>query len=162
MISKAPWYVLPLAWAWTGTAITGFKHERHHAKTSMLSEDTAWHPVWEEEFETSPFLRKAIIFGYGPFRSWMSIAYWLIWHFDVNKFRPNEHHTAPHITFKTSDEWNAAQAQLNGTVHCDYPRWRIIICHDINVHIPHHISSRIPSYNLRAAHMSIQENWGPV
>jgi fatty acid desaturase len=33
------------------------------------------------------------------------------------------HHTAPHIPFKTSEEWNAAQAQLNGTVHCDYPRW---------------------------------------
>ncbi|WRX32336.1 Fatty acid desaturase domain - like 7 [Theobroma cacao] len=252
MISKAPWYLLPLAWAWTGTAITGFfvighdcahksfsknklledvvgtlaflpliypyepwrfKHDRHHAKTNMLSEDTAWHPVWEEEFETSPFLRKAIIFGYGPFRPWMSIAHWLIWHFDLNKFRPNEvkrvktslacvfafmaigwpliiyktgiigwikfwlmpwlgyhfwmstftmvHHTAPHIPFKSSDEWNAAQAQLNGTVHCDYPRWIEILCHDINVHIPHHVSSRIPSYNLRAAHKSIQENWGP-
>ena len=23
LISKAPWYLLPLAWAWTGTAITG-------------------------------------------------------------------------------------------------------------------------------------------
>lgn len=23
MISKAPWYLLPLAWAWTGTAVTG-------------------------------------------------------------------------------------------------------------------------------------------
>ncbi|KAA3486230.1 omega-6 fatty acid desaturase, chloroplastic-like isoform X1 [Gossypium australe] len=143
MISKAPWYLLPLAWAWTGTAITGFfvighdcahksfsknklledivgtlaflpliypyepwrfKHDRHHAKTNMLSEDTAWHPVWEKEFETSPFLRKAIMFGYGPFRPWMSIAHWygckivgssysglqLIWHFDLNKFRPNE------------------------------------------------------------------------
>nr|DAD45249.1 TPA_asm: hypothetical protein HUJ06_003479 [Nelumbo nucifera] len=33
------------------------------------------------------------------------------------------HHTAPHIPFKSSDEWNAAQAQLNGTVHCNYPHW---------------------------------------
>lgn len=33
------------------------------------------------------------------------------------------HHTAPHIPFKPSEEWNAAQAQLNGTVHCDYPSW---------------------------------------
>jgi len=23
MIAKSPWYLLPLAWAWTGTAITG-------------------------------------------------------------------------------------------------------------------------------------------
>lgn len=37
-----------------------------------------------------------------------------------------------------------------------------ILCHDINVHIPHHVSPRIPSYNLRAAHESLQQNWGKV
>lgn len=250
-IAKSPWYLLPLAWAWTGTAVTGFfvighdcahksfsrnklvedvvgtlafmpliypyepwrfKHDRHHAKTNMLIEDTAWQPVWQKEIESSPFLRKAIIFGYGPIRPWMSIAHWLIWHFDLKKFRPNEvprvkislacvfafmaigwpliilksglagwfkfwfmpwmvyhfwmstftmvHHTAPHIPFKSSEEWNAAQAQLNGTVHCNYPQWIEILCHDINVHVPHHISPRIPSYNLRAAYDSIKQNWG--
>jgi omega-6 fatty acid desaturase (delta-12 desaturase) len=51
-------------------------------------------------------------------------------------------------------------AQLSGTVHCDYPRWVEILCHDINVHIPHHISTAIPSYNLRLAHRSLQQNWG--
>ncbi|KAJ4958479.1 hypothetical protein NE237_025590 [Protea cynaroides] len=251
MIAKAPWYLLPLAWAWTGTAVTGFfvighdcahksfsknklmedivgtlaflpliypyepwrfKHDRHHAKTNMLNEDTAWHPIMREEFDSSPVFRKAIIFGYGPIRAWMSIAHWLVWHFDLKKFRPNEvkrakislacvfafitigwpviiyktglmgwikfwlmpwlgyhfwmstftmvHHTAPHIPFKSPEEWNAAQSQLNGTVHCNYPRWIETLCHDINVHIPHHISPRIPSYNLRAAHQSLQENWG--
>ncbi|KAL0286450.1 UNVERIFIED_CONTAM: Omega-6 fatty acid desaturase, chloroplastic [Sesamum angustifolium] len=251
MIAKAPWYLLPLAWAWTGTGITGFfvighdcahksfsrnklvedivgtlaflpliypyepwryKHDRHHAKTNMLVEDTAWQPINPEEFDSSPVLRKAIIYGYGPVRPWMSIAHWLICHFDLKKFRPNEfnrvkislacvfafmaigwpliiyktgilgwikfwlmpwlgyhfwmstftmvHHTAPHIPFKSSEEWNAAQAQLHGTIHCDYPSWIEVLCHDINVHIPHHISPRIPSYNLRAAHQSLQENWG--
>ncbi|KAH6794397.1 fatty acid desaturase 6 [Perilla frutescens var. hirtella] len=250
MIAKAPWYLLPLSWAWTGTAITGFfvighdcahksfsrnklvedivgtlafmpliypyepwrfKHDRHHAKTNMLEEDTAWLPVNPEDLESS-ILRKALIYAYGPFRPWMSIAHWLRMHFDVKNFRPNEvnrvkislacvfafmaigwplmiyktgimgwikfwlmpwlgyhfwmstftmvHHTAPHIPFKSSDEWNAAKAQLNGTVHCDYPSWIEVLCHDINVHIPHHISPRIPSYNLRAAHKSLQENWG--
>lgn len=251
MIAKAPWFLLPIAWAWTGTAITGFfvighdcahksfsrnklvedivgtlafmpliypyepwrfKHDRHHAKTNMLTGDTAWHPVYKEEFETSTPLGKTIIFGYGPFRTFMSIGHWLIWHFDLKKFRPSEvgrvkislaavfafmaigwpliiykagilgwvkfwlmpwlgyhfwmstftmvHHTAPHIPFKAPNKWNAAQAQLNGTVHCDYPSWIEILCHDINVHIPHHISTRIPSYNLRDAHQSLQENWG--
>lgn len=251
MIAKAPWYLLPLAWAWTGTAVTGFfvighdcahksfsknklledivgtlaflpliypyepwrfHHEKHHAKTNMLVEDNTWQPILREDFEASPLFHKTIIFGYGPFRPWMSIAHWL-YHFDLNKFRPNEvkrvkisiacvfafmaigwpliiyktgimgwikfwlmpwlgyhfwmstftmvHHTAPHIPFKSSDEWKATQAQLNGTVHCDYPRWVEILCHHINIHIPHHISTRIPSYNLREAHKSIQENWGP-
>lgn len=39
------------------------------------------------------------------------------------------HHTAPHIPFKTSDEWDAAQAQLGGTVHCNYPRWYVDLNH---------------------------------
>ncbi|KAL9242486.1 hypothetical protein vseg_016479 [Gypsophila vaccaria] len=251
MIAKAPWYLLPLAWAWTGTAVTGFfvighdcahksfsknklledivgtlafmpliypyepwrfKHDQHHAKTNMLHEDTAWQPIWKENIESSPTLRKALIFGYGPLRPWMSIAHWIVWHFNLKKFRASErkrvmisltavfafmsiawpliiykagiagwikfwlmpwlgyhfwmstftivHHTAPHIPFKNSSEWNAAQAQLNGTVHCDYPRWIEILCHDINVHIPHHISPKIPSYNLRAAQESLNENWG--
>uniref|UniRef100_A0A803LTG4 Fatty acid desaturase domain-containing protein n=1 Tax=Chenopodium quinoa TaxID=63459 RepID=A0A803LTG4_CHEQI len=221
MIAKAPWYLLPLAWAWTGTAITGFfvighdcahksfsknklledivgtlafmpliypyepwrfKHDQHHAKTNMLREDTAWLPIMKEDIEESPALRKALILGYGPLRTWMSVAHWLRFHFDLKKFRKSEvkratisiaavsafmmstftivHHTAPHIPFKDSKEWNAAQAQLNGTVHCDYPRWIEVLCHDINVHIPHHISPKIPSYNLRAANQSLNENWG--
>uniref|UniRef100_A0A7N0UQM6 Fatty acid desaturase domain-containing protein n=1 Tax=Kalanchoe fedtschenkoi TaxID=63787 RepID=A0A7N0UQM6_KALFE len=251
MMAKSPWYLLPLAWAWTGTAVTGFfvighdcahrsfsknnlvqdivgtlsflpmiypyepwrfKHNLHHAKTNMLIEDTAWHPLWKDKFESSPFLRMAMIMGYGPFRLLMSIGHWGFWHFDLTKFKPQEikrsliswasvftfmgfgwpliinkmgmigwvklwlmpwlgyhfwmstftlvHHTAPHIPFRSSEDWNCAQAQINGTVHCNYPKWIEILCHDIGFHIPHHISSRIPSYNLRAAHKSLQDNWG--
>ncbi|KAL5069936.1 hypothetical protein RYX36_020823 [Vicia faba] len=56
----------------------------------MLKEDTAWQPVWKDEFESNPLLRKAIINGYGPFLCWMSIAHWLVVHFDLTRFRPNE------------------------------------------------------------------------
>lgn len=251
LIAKAPWYLLPLAWAWTGTAVTGFfvighdcahksfsknklvedivgtlaflpliypyepwriKHDKHHAKTNMLHEDTAWHPAWREEYEGNKVLEMALTVALGPVRPWMSIAHWLQWHFDLKKFRPTEqsrvkislacvfafmaigwpliiykmgvigwinfwlmpwlgyhfwmstftmvHHTAPHIPFKASDDWNVVQAQLGGTVHCDYPSWIEILCHDINVHIPHHISQKIPSYNLKLAHDSLRKNWG--
>ncbi|KAH9299246.1 hypothetical protein KI387_030928 [Taxus chinensis] len=251
LISKAPWYLLPLAWAFTGTAVTGFfvighdcahksfsknklvedivgtlaflpliypyepwrfKHDKHHAKTNMLHEDTAWHPAWREDYETNKVLGAALTVALGPIRPWMSIAHWLQWHFNLKKFRPVEqnrvkislacvfafiaigwplliykmgmtgwinfwlmpwlgyhfwmstftmvHHTAPHIPFKSSDDWNAVQAQLGGTVHCAYPSWIEILCHDINVHIPHHISQKIPSYNLRLAHDSLRKNWG--
>ena len=47
---------------------------------------------------------------------------WLGYHFWMSTFTV-VHHTAPHIPFKPAGEWNAAQAQLSGTVHCDYPRW---------------------------------------
>ncbi|KAE8676096.1 Omega-6 fatty acid desaturase [Hibiscus syriacus] len=186
MISKASWYLLPLVWAWTGTTVTGVSRSRVQGAVDRsrsrpnvdleLQEDTAWHPVWKEEFEGSPFLRKAIMFSFGPFRPWMSIAHW--------NFRPNEVKRVkmslacvfafmavgwPLIIYKTEImgwikfwimPWLGYHfwAQLTGTVHCDYPHWIEILCLDISVHIPHHVSSRIPSYNLRAAHRSIQEN----
>ena len=33
------------------------------------------------------------------------------------------HHTAPHIAFRPAESWSAAEAQLAGTVHCDFPKW---------------------------------------
>ena len=47
---------------------------------------------------------------------------WLGYHFWMSTFTV-VHHTAAHIPFKAADDWNAAKAQLSGTVHCDYPRW---------------------------------------
>ncbi|MFB2771695.1 fatty acid desaturase [Pelatocladus sp. BLCC-F211] len=84
---------------------------------------------------------------------------WLVFHFWMSTFTL-VHHTAPYIPFVEAANWNAAIAQLSGTVHCDYPRWIEFLCHDINVHVPHHISTAIPSYNLRLAHRSLEENWG--
>jgi len=84
---------------------------------------------------------------------------WFVYHFWMSTFTL-VHHTDPDIQFSHPEEWNQALAQLEGTVHCSYPRWVEILCHDINVHIPHHISTAIPSYNLRKVHASLQENWG--
>ena len=36
------------------------------------------------------------------------------------------------------------------------------LTHDISVHVPHHVNSKIPWYNLRKAHASLQQNWGQV
>lgn len=84
---------------------------------------------------------------------------WMVYHFWMSTFTI-VHHTAPNIAFTPSEQWNEAEAQLFGTVHCDYPRWVEFLCHDINVHIPHHISTAIPSYNLRLAHQSLKQKWG--
>ncbi len=84
---------------------------------------------------------------------------WLVYHFWMSTITI-VHHTLPEIPFTPVEEWSEAQAQLSGTVHCDYPRWVEFLFHDINVHIPHHISTGIPWYNLRKAHQSIKENWG--
>ncbi|VEP18830.1 Delta(12)-fatty-acid desaturase [Hyella patelloides LEGE 07179] len=84
---------------------------------------------------------------------------WIVYHFWISTFTV-VHHTLPDIPFKPEGEWNAAEAQLCGTVHCKYPWWVEFLCHDINVHIPHHLTTGIPWYNLRQAHASLQENWG--
>jgi acyl-lipid omega-6 desaturase (Delta-12 desaturase) len=84
---------------------------------------------------------------------------WMVYHFWMSTFTL-VHHTDAEIPFIAESEWNEAMAQLAGTVHCDYPRWVEVLCHDINVHVPHHISTAIPSYNLRMAHRSLKQTWG--
>ncbi len=84
---------------------------------------------------------------------------WLVYHFWMSTFTI-VHHTAPDIHFAEAEDWHEAKAQLSGTVHCNYPGWVEFLCHDINVHVPHHISTAIPFYNLRQAYSSLQQNWG--
>jgi len=94
---------------------------------------------------------------------WGVVKYWLMpwlgYHFWMSTFTI-VHHTIPEIKFESETDWNAGSAQLAGTVHCTYPRWVEFLCHDINVHVPHHVSTGIPSYNLRKAHANLKENWG--
>jgi omega-6 fatty acid desaturase (delta-12 desaturase) len=84
---------------------------------------------------------------------------WLVYHFWMSTFTL-VHHTAKNIQFQPAETWNEAIAQLSGTVHCNYPRWVEVLCHDINVHVPHHVSVAVPAYNLRLVHQSLRENWG--
>lgn len=94
---------------------------------------------------------------------WGLVKFWLMpwlgYHFWMSTFTL-VHHTDPDIQFSPVEAWDAAKAQLEGTIHCRYPRWVEVLCHDINVHVPHHLSVAIPSYNLRLAHASIEKNWG--
>lgn len=252
-LAIAPWFLLPLAWIFTGTALTGFfvighdcahrsfakrrwvndlvghfmmmpliypfhswriQHNYHHSHTNKLDEDNAWHPITTELFESCGTIKQSALELFLRYKLWWigSIAHCGILHFNWSKFREKDqssvkfsvavvvlfaaiafpiliattgiwgfvkfwllpwlvyhfwmstftlvHHTAPDVPFLAESKWNQAIAQLSGTIHCDYPRWVEIFCHDINVHVPHHISTAIPSYNLRMAYGSIKENWG--
>jgi len=253
MLAVAPWFLLPLAWIFTGTALTGFfvighdcghrsfanrrwvydlvghlimmpliypfhswriKHNYHHTHTNKLDEDNAWHPIRPEVFEGWGKLSQSAFEVFIRNRLWWvgSIGHWAVVHFDWRNFKAKDqssvkfsvavvvafaavtfpiliattgiwgfikfwlapwlvyhfwmstftivHHTAPDVPFQTANKWHEALAQLFGSVHCDYPRWVEILCHDINVHVPHHVSTAIPSYNLRLAYQSIKEHWG--
>jgi omega-6 fatty acid desaturase (delta-12 desaturase) len=101
------------------------------------------------------------IIYYSGMEGWVNfwLIPWLGYHFWMSTFTI-VHHSFPHIPFKAKEEWNEAQAQLGGTVHCDYPLWVEILTHDINWHQPHHITQSIPSYNLWVATESMRKNWG--
>lgn len=251
-IAIAPWYLLPFAWIFTGTALTGcfvvghdcghrsfakrkwvndlvghlfmlpliypfhswrILHNYHHNHTNEMDEDNAWQPIRPETYASLGGVGR---WGYQLLRGrlwWIgSIAHWAGLHFNPGNFEGKDrarvrlsviavvvfgaiafplliattgiwgfvkfwllpwmvfhfwmstftlvHHTAPDIDFQEPDQWDAAKAQLSGTVHCEYPGWVEFLCHHINVHVPHHLSTAIPSYNLRMAHRSLQENWG--
>lgn len=254
LLTISPWFLLPLGWIFTGTALTGFfvighdcghrsfaksrwvndlvghlfmmpliypfhswriKHNHHHTHTNKLDEDNAWHPIRTHVFANWTPRRQFAFERFMRQRLWWvgSIGHWAVVHFDWRKFKTKDqssvklsvavvvlfaaiafplliattgiwgfikfwllpwmvyhfwmstftivHHTAPDVPFNTVDKWNEALAQLFGTIHCDYPHWVEILCHDINVHVPHHISTAIPAYNLRLAYSSIKENWQP-
>ena len=68
------------------------------------------------------------------------------------------HANAQSLVFDRGD-WSAARGQLSSTYNVRFPRiveW--MIC-DINIHIPHHVSIRIPWYNLRAANEALKAGW---
>lgn len=251
-IAKLPWFLLPIAWIFTGTALTGLfvlahdcghrsfakrrwvndlvghiltapliypfhswriLHNHHHLHTNKLLVDNTWNPWLPEAYtESNLFLKGFYRAMRGRFWWIGSIAHWAVLHFDLANFSKRDHgkvklsisvvvifaavlfptlimttgvwgfikfwlmpwlgyhfwmstftlvhHTAPKIPFRLPENWSAAEAQLAGTVHCHYPSWVEFLCHDINVHIPHHVSVAIPSYNLRMAHKSLLQNWG--
>lgn len=94
---------------------------------------------------------------------WALVKFWIMpwlgYHFWMSTFTI-VHHTLPEIEFQEPHVWDAAKAQLFGTVHCEYPAGIEFLCHHINVHIPHHVSVAIPSYNLRAVHNHLKSIWG--
>jgi len=248
----APWYLLPFAWIFTGTALTGFfvlghdcghrsfskrvwlndlvghimfmpllfpfhpwrlKHNHHHSHTNKLGEDNAWYPFTTENYgSVQPYERLVyrairgklwwvgsiihwavlhfnanlypekqrsqvrfsdavviayalvafpLMFAFGGIMGWVNffLMPWLVYHFWMSTFTI-VHHTMPEIPFHYPEQWHAATDQLKGTVHCDYPVWIEWLCHDINWHIPHHVSTAIPFYNLRKATESLDQNWG--
>jgi acyl-lipid omega-6 desaturase (Delta-12 desaturase) len=67
------------------------------------------------------------------------------------------HHTAEDLPWFEADEWTPLAAQL-ATVNCRFPEWISRPHFRIDVHIPHHISTAIPSYHLIAANHALHES----
>lgn len=252
LIYISPWYLLPLAWAFAGTAFTGFfvighdcghlsfarshlvndivgtlaflpmfypfepwriKHNFHHSNTNKLHVDNAWQPFQADYYYNAPVFERFIMrIIKGPFWYLASIGHQIKEHFFLENFTPEQrprvkvsltcvyiaaaiffptmlynvglwglvkywilpfigyhfwmstftmvHHTLPHIPFLPDGKWTDVRARLTLTVHCEYPAWIEYLTHSINVHVPHHVSTGIPSYNLRKAHEALKAKWG--
>jgi omega-6 fatty acid desaturase (delta-12 desaturase) len=51
-----------------------------------------------------------------------------------------------------SDRWNYDQAALKGSSHLSLPKVLQFFTGNIGLHHVHHLSTRIPNYNLQRAH----------
>lgn len=252
LIHLSPWYLLPFAWAFAGTAVTGLfvighdcghrslfpsvlmndivgtltltlisypyhpwriKHNFHHANTNRLHVDNAWQPTNPEMFKDAGLAtRVALNLVKGPLWWIGSIGHLVTEHFDMDSYTSKQqpavrqslyvlaifmltffpamyklvglwgiikfygvpwlgfhfwmstftlvHHTVPHIPFLGEDKWTMRDSRFTFTVHCDYPLWIEYLCHNINVHVPHHLNTTIANYNLKKAHRILKEKWG--
>jgi len=61
--------------------------------------------------------------------------------------------------WQTSDEWSFDDAALQGSSHLDLPPILRFFTGNIGLHHVHHLSARIPNYNLRAAHEAGKLDW---
>ena len=71
------------------------------------------------------------------------------------------HHTSEDIPCLEPANWLPATAQL-GTVNCRLPEWISRLHFRIDIHVPHHVSTAIPSYRLIEANAALLRSaFGP-
>lgn len=70
------------------------------------------------------------------------------------------HHTHPNVFwYDNFEQWKQANTQLTATVHIRFPDWISALLHHIMEHPAHHINSRIPFYNLKAAQRKLEKTY---
>lgn len=73
-------------------------------------EDTAWHPVMQEEVKDWGESPKGKIFKFflgTPLKLWASVGHWALWHFDISKFTDKQRKrvsVTPHCIHVPSEE----------------------------------------------------------
>ena len=55
------------------------------------------------------------------------------------------------------EKWSPMRGQLVSTYDYRFPRWLEFLVLNINIHIPHHVSVRIPWYHLKPAAKALQK-----
>ena len=61
-------------------------------------------------------------------------------------------HQFEDVYWENTDSWSYAEAALQGSSYLKLPKWLQFFTGNIGLHHVHHLSARIPNYNLQRAH----------
>jgi len=84
----------------------------------------------------------------------------LVFQFWLSTFTYFHHRHTSIPGWKYSDDWNKVYGSLLTTAHIDYPAWIEWLTLNINWHLPHHVSSNVPWYNLRKCTFTLTKKYG--
>jgi omega-6 fatty acid desaturase (delta-12 desaturase) len=79
------------------------------------------------------------------FQFWMSLYTFL-------------HHTSEDMSFYPKEDWNQYRGQIKSTTNYKMPRFISALHFHIDIHIPHHLNIKIPSYMLLAAQNDLNKS----
>jgi omega-6 fatty acid desaturase (delta-12 desaturase) len=75
---------------------------------------------------------------------------WLLWNFVIG-WAVHVQHISPALAWHSRRRWRKYAGQVETTANLQMPRWFNFFCHNIFVHVPHHVDPRIPFYHLPEA-----------
>jgi omega-6 fatty acid desaturase (delta-12 desaturase) len=76
-------------------------------------------------------------------------------------FATFQHHTHPRtLWYDDEREWNFFRAQVQGTVHVEFPRWIELMLNNIMEHTAHHVDPKVPLYRLTNAQDALEATFG--
>ena len=71
------------------------------------------------------------------------------------------HHTHPEVPFfDNRPEWSNTIGQLYCSIVVRCSRLSELLIHNIMIHVPHHVDSKIPFYHLKQAYADLQREYG--
>jgi len=76
-------------------------------------------------------------------------------------FATFQHHTHPRVLwYRDEAEWSFFRAQVQSTVHVEFPRWIEVMLNNIMEHTAHHVDTKVPLYRLTNAQDAIEAAFG--
>jgi len=69
------------------------------------------------------------------------------------------HHSSDDIPYLPEKYWTRNASRLLVTTDYAYPRWLLVLTHNISLHTAHHVATAVPFYNLRKAQAALKRQY---